>query len=758
MGDPVLTPSALLAWSIANRTAVNTKSRLIETVHLFLAILQILDEAYFVEAEEIGMSQEQKQKLQSEIARCKLRMGKTEQELTSLRREIRLRLPFQESPTRINGLLHRSDETRKIFKECVDFAQSRSQGKVSIEELLDHLLPMYEEGVFTNQIAAYWERPPLEAPAFRQVQKWVSSKPKLNVLDEIGRDLTKLAREGKLNPVVGRDREMVAIARILNRTSKRNVILIGEAGVGKTAVVEGLAQKCMNKKALREIKDLRILQANVSDLISGTSYRGEMEQRLKQLITEATSDPNIVLFIDEIHLVMKSGTTGSSAMDIANILKPALARDDFRCIGATTVEEYDRFIKDDAAFMRRFQTLRISEPSPEMATQICVEWAKKIENKLKVQIIPEAIHEAIDLSIRHLPSRRLPDKAIDLLENAAAAVKISSLEVDDSRMMESDVPQVGIDQIRSVLTDHYQVSLNTQQIFSSKDIESHLREEIVGQDQAIEAFIRWVDLVSLEGLNSKRTLGFVLFYGPPGVGKTFFAECVARAMNELKGLPITRFNMSEYKESYELSRLTGAAPGLIGHDRQGPLFQFVDTHPQGVILLDGLEKAHPDVIGFFSNILETGEMRDSRGRMVNFKNHLFIITCDLEAKEENLNNANHEFEDGLLSSLFSPDLLTKIDLFVPFRKFSIDDYQVLFNRKLSQLKLRLLESNKIELSIDDGTNLNIVISIMEQSVNIRSFLRLVDQDIFAPILKYSQATSHQEQIVVTWQNDRVCCF
>lgn len=752
MGDPVLTPSAVLAWTIANRIAINTKSKIIYPIHVFLAILQILDEGYYREAEDLGLTQEQLFHLKSEIDHCKAMIGLTTDQITKLSRSIRRQLPMWEEPGRVTGFLHRSDETRKLFKYSKGSDWEKSCGIVSVEYLLAQLIPMYQAGIFTHRLVRYWEKDGENEQTNEQnIELGGAGKSSSRLLETIGRDLTELARNGRLNSVVGREEEIIAIARILNRTSKRNVILIGEAGVGKTAVVEGLAQKCVSLKAPKEIRNLHIFQINVSDLISGTSYRGEMEARLKQLISDATSDPNIVLFIDEIHLVMRAGTTVNSAMDIANILKPALARGDFRCIGATTLDEYDRYIKEDTAFLRRFQTLHISEPSPEMAIQICSEWAKSIENKLNVNITPEAIREAVSLSIKHMPARRLPDKAIDLLENAAAYVKISSLEVNNVFSdRDSDTPLVGIDQIHSILTNHYQISLNTQRLFCTKDIETRLREEIVGQDKAIEVFIRWVDLIRLRESETSTTLGTLLFYGPPGVGKSFFTECVAKAMDEQKGLPLLRLNMSDYKESYDLSRLTGAAPGLVGHERQTPFIHFVDTHPQGIILMDGLENAHPDIINFVSSIFETGEIRDSRGRVFHFRNYLFILLSDIKQ------NGKEDDQEELLQRNFPQEFLNHFDLIVPFRKLSVEDYHMLFTRRIESLRNMLMKSKGLEILIDEATSLNIVISLAEQSGSVRKFLRKMEQVVVGRILQYLELHQEKTTITITWHDNTIC--
>ncbi|MEJ5201078.1 MAG: ATP-dependent Clp protease ATP-binding subunit [Anaerolineales bacterium] len=751
MGDRVLAPSAILAWTLANRIAIDTQSNLIQPIHLFLAILEILDGFYFLEAEHLGLTQEQINHIEYEIAECKVILGLQEEQITKLRRTIRQQLPISETPNKISGFLHRSDETKKLFN---DSAASEGNGRVvSLGKLLTRLIPMYQSGVFTpnpdSSGEQHYENRIILSD--KQIRSKESAKSRSHLLETIGHDLTELAQKGRLSPVVGRDEEIISIVRILNRTSKRNVILVGEAGVGKTAIVEGLAQKCVSKKASRELRNLHIIQINISDLISGTSYRGEMEQRLKQLITEATSDPNIIVFIDEIHLVMKSGTTGGSALDVANILKPALARDDFRCIGATTIEEYDRYIKDDSAFMRRFQTLYISEPSPEMAIQICKEWAQRIQQRLKVQISSEAIKEAVILSVKHLPSRRLPDKAIDLLEHAATSMRISSLEAEESPINDNYLPLVGVDQIRSALTEYYKIQLEPQKLLNSTGIQAALREEIIGQDQAINVLSHWIDLFSLREREVKTPLGVLLFYGPSGVGKTYFAECLAKAMNENKGVPLLRLNMNEYKESHDLSRLIGAAPGLIGHERQSLLIQFLETYPQGVILLDGLEKSHPDIIDFFASLFESGELRDSRGRLLNFRHHLFILLVDNDDEHENhINN-----QEELLLQNFSKKIINHFDLIIPFKKLSIEDYQALFVRKVTSLRNWLKESGEIEIVIDETTILNIVISFTENSVSVRNFLKKIDEKIVAPILEFLTKNKEVTKITIVWQNNMI---
>ena len=388
--------STQLAWAVANIVAYQSGSERIEPLHLYIATLKIIDDAFYQEAEVLGIPQSVITEIQSTAYKCHTSLHLNHEEITALRRSAQRSLKRKATNYPL-GTLHRATETRVYFRNAMIQAAQENAQSLTICHLLTAIhqelspdismfLEKFRDEIAQRSINGTTEVPKQEGAhsvtsdqtfPSRECQEGIGVK--TPYIDMIGRDLTRLAKEGRLVPVFGRDKEMKNLARYLVRTSKRNVILIGEAGVGKTSVVEGLVQKLLSQEVPKILHNLRIIQINVADLVSGAKYRGDMESRVQGIIQEATADPHLVLFFDEIHLLMKSGTGGESAMDIANILKPALSRDNFRCIGATTTEEFERYIKNDAAFMRRFQILRIEAASKEDSLAICMQWAKHIE-------------------------------------------------------------------------------------------------------------------------------------------------------------------------------------------------------------------------------------------------------------------------------------------------------------------------------------------------------------------------------------------
>lgn len=421
MTTPPLDLSVRLAWAFANQEAKSGGHRTIEPGHLLLGCLKLIDST-FEPPSKTSVSPAESTALLGSLGLAREQSGLVATAIKEQRRALRKRLAVG-AALDVEGLLHRSEECRGVFKRAADRSRFEGSTCVSLRHFVPELMALDGKGLPVAAKDARAEQ------GSKGAERGVCAKGRstTSVLDALGRDLTKLAREGRLPEVVGRDVQMIQLARILHRTSKRNAMIVGDAGVGKTAIVEGLAMKLAARGDQDALSRLRIVQVNVADLVAGTTYRGDMEQRLKLLVAEATSDPNVVLFLDEIHLIVRTGAGSGGAMDIANVLKPALGREELRCIGATTTEEFEKYIKTDSALLRRFQVLKVPEPSQADALEICRSWAKRIEIRQEVEVSSEAVGAAVSLSVRFLPSRRLPDKAIDLLENAAVMVKVSSL-------------------------------------------------------------------------------------------------------------------------------------------------------------------------------------------------------------------------------------------------------------------------------------------------------------------------------------------
>jgi ATP-dependent Clp protease ATP-binding subunit ClpC len=437
-------------------------------------------------------------------------------------------------------------------------------------------------------------------------------------LEGLGRDLTALARAGRLPKVLGRQGDIRALARCLGRTSKRNALLVGRSGVGKTALVEGLAQRAAAPDAIPELARLRILELSLRDLVAGAKYRGDLEQRVKDLLAESEGDPDLVLFLDELHMVL-----GPGAAQLADLLKPALQGGELRLIGATTLEEYERHLKDDAALLRRFQVLRVEEPSLEEARVICEGWARRIETLQEVRFAEGVVREVVALTARLLPERCLPDKAIDLLENAAARAKFPTLSRARSGP-EKALPLVSLTVVHEAFQEQHGFSPGDPGGVDLDAVRVALAHDLVGQDAAAQEILR------ILGSRPRKEAGpraFLLFTGPKGVGKGHAAACLAKAGGE----GFLRLGLGAFREGHQLAKLVGAPPGFIGHERPGALFRFAGEHPRGLLLLEDFDRAHPDIQDFFLALLDRGEALDAKGRPADFRGLILVLTA-AEAK------------------------------------------------------------------------------------------------------------------------------
>lgn len=760
-------PSVQVAWAIANAEACLSGNERIEPAHFLLGILKVIDDAFQQDIDKMGYPAEIIHAVSAMAARGRIATGMPDDEITATRRALRRALREMSAPGEMRGL-HRSEASRDLFQDAARRAFEDGSDELTVVHLLEELLDnLPDEAVpFFGRKRAFGLGNTVAAPAKTAVEAEGVEEPvrgrqhsKTPTIDEMGRDLTALAREGRLTPVVGRKAEMTTLARYLQRTSKRNVILTGDAGVGKTAVVEGLAQRLVLDTAPDFLRAIRIVQINIADLISGTKYRGDMEKRLQRIITEATADANLVLFFDEIHLAMKAGG-GDTPMDVANILKPALSRDDFRCIGATTTDEFERHIKGDAAFMRRFQVLRVEEPSEDDALHICREWAHRIERIQQVVFDDEAVVASVTLSARLIRGRSLPDKAIDLLENAAAFMKISSLTFHGIAPTK-EPPRIGRRQVENVLEEQYGISVSAAAALETGKVLSALKSEIVGQDEAIRALVESLTALEAGKETVPRPLGVFLFTGPTGTGKTFAAECIGRALFGANGTGFGRFNMSEYKERHELARLIGAPPGFVGHDRQGALFRFIEANPQGLILLDEMEKAHPEIQDYFLQIFDKGEATDSRGRKADFRRHLFIMTCNMTADdtdrligfrggEDSPPENPSKAVDAQLSQHFRREFLARVDRVITFRPLTVADYRTLLDRRLEALWEQVEQEHRVAIEMSDETMQLLCDFCADQDEGVRGFVRRFERNFVAALMQHIRSNPDRDMVHAAW--------
>ena len=503
------------------------------------------------------------------------------------------------------------------------------------------------------------------------------------ILEQFSRDLTQMAYEGRLDPVIGREDEIRRVIQILSRRTKNNPVLIGEPGVGKTAVVEGLARRIVTGKVPASIRDKRLLTLDLSGMVAGTKYRGEFEERIKRVIEEVTADKNIILFVDELHTLIGAGGAEGS-LDASNILKPSLSRGEVQLIGATTITEYRKYVEKDAALERRFQPVQIEEPTPAQTIEILKGIVHIYEEHHGVKVEEEALQMAVDLSVRYINDRNLPDKAIDVIDEACAAVRLNagdgggnkavSMEEQirdlDARLarafMEGDLDQarslrkeqdamvrklenfhnrnargqagkmlpVTSEDVASVISIWAKVPvtrLTERESARLLRLEDELHKRVIGQEDAVDAVSRAIRRGRVGLQNPDRPIGSFLFLGPTGVGKTELSKALAEVMFG-SDKDLIRIDMSEYMEQYAVSKIIGSAPGYVGYEEGGQLSEKVRRHPYSVVLFDEIEKAHPDVFNILLQILDEGHITDSQGHKVNFKNTVIIMTSNVGAQ------------------------------------------------------------------------------------------------------------------------------
>ena len=502
-------------------------------------------------------------------------------------------------------------------------------------------------------------------------------------LDEFGEDLTKAAQEGKLDPIIGRDREIYRICQILARRKKNNPIILGDPGVGKTAIVEAIAQRIVNKKVARVLLNKRLISLNMTTIVAGTKYRGEFEERMKNIVEELKMADDVIVFIDELHTIVGAGGV-SGALDASNILKPALARGSVQCIGATTLDEYRENIEDDGALTRRFQEVFIDAPTLEESIEILTRIKHKYEEHHSVEYSAEAIEACVRMSERYIKSRELPDKAIDLLDEAGARThllevkvpaKIKTLEkeceltkdkkkaavekqdyevaaalrdeqisleakvLEETRKWEAGLKtkkrQVTIDDICetvSMQTGIPVTRLGADDMKMIKGMADYIKESIIGQDRAVESLAKVIKRSRTGVASSKQPTGSFMFLGPTGVGKTETVKALSEYMFGDTDAMI-RIDMSEYQEKFNVSRLIGAPPGYVGHDDGGQLTEAVRRKPYSVVLFDEIEKAHPDIFNTLLQVLDEGRLTDSNGRVVDFTNTIIVMTSNVGARK-----------------------------------------------------------------------------------------------------------------------------
>lgn len=581
-------------------------------------------------------------------------------------------------------------------------------------------------------------------------------------LDSLARDLTKLAKENKLDPVVGRSREVKRLIQILSRRTKNNPVLVGEPGVGKTAIAEGLAQKIILGEVPEDMQEKRLMMLDMGSLVAGTKYRGEFEDRMKKVIDEIYNDGQVILFIDELHTLIGAGGA-EGAIDASNILKPALARGELQTIGATTLNEYQKYIEKDSALERRFARIQVDEPTPEEAEVILQGLRTRYEEHHGVEITDEAVRAAVNLSVRYITSRQLPDKAIDLIDESAAKVRLDQtdhltkstvikLEIDElvqekeaaiqkqdfenaaqlrrqekalrkklqkvsaieAKQEQGYSDRVTEEDVATVVSEWTGVPLQQLEKKESErllELEGLLHERVVGQDEAVKAVSRAIRRARSGLKDPDRPIGSFMFLGPTGVGKTELAKALSEVMFGSEDALI-RVDMSEFMEKYSTSRLIGSPPGYVGYDEGGQLTEKIRQKPYSVILLDEVEKAHPDVFNLLLQVLDDGHLTDSKGRKVDFRNTIMIMTSNIGATQireeknvgfnvQDVTKDHKAMQKRILEELkkaFRPEFLNRIDETVVFHSLSKDEIHTIV-QIMSKAIIKRLKEQDIQVKI-----------------------------------------------------------
>jgi len=618
---------------------------------------------------------------------------------------------------------------------------------------------------------------------------------KTPALDVFARDITKLAKENKLDPVVGREREIERMIQILCRRSKNNPVLIGEAGVGKTAIVEGLAQRIVQEEVPSIIANKEILALDLTLMVAGTKYRGQFEERIKTVMQEVKTRGDVILFIDELHTMVGAGSA-EGTMDASNILKPALSRGEIQCIGATTFNEYRKYIEKDQALERRFQSITVNPPTVEQAVQILSGLRQRYEVHHGVIIPDTVIKEMVKCSDRYLPSRFLPDKAIDIMDETGSRARISALSTSEEVVnLNNQIKEIVIEKERLVANqefeqaakardkeqslivkrdkakkewvekrEHADIILDREDVLttlstitgiplnelreSGKEellrLEETLSKTIIGQNEAIKEVSRILKKGRLDLKDPKRPTGSFIFFGPTGVGKTYLAQTIADIVYKNKDALI-KIDMSEYMEKFALSRLIGSPPGYVGYGEGGQLTEKIRRNPYSVVLLDEVEKAHPDVLHLLLQVLEDGTLTDGEGRKVDFRHTVIIMTSNLGAealtstKDKSMGFNAHKLPNGKSSSResvieeakkhFKPELLNRIDGLIVFNKLENDSIKKVIALEVNKVLSRIEQNHKLTLTVNNDVLDYLVESKYDKQYGARGIRRLVEHEI-----------------------------
>jgi ATP-dependent Clp protease ATP-binding subunit ClpC len=764
-----ITPAVFISWQLGGLEARNIlRPDKIEKEHIFLGILKLLDLTQDELVAKMGVPADVAPVALGEAREVKPLFEKAGADVSNLRWLFRSSL--DQGPQAVRGdVLHRSDACRKMFEEADRLRSSYGHPNVSLAHVLSVLI-----GEEKSRVGDFLAGQNVNVQVLRdrlqeilgRSQRVASVSPDAgggaspdasgsSIVSKIGRDLTELARADKLGQVIGRDPEIKSVAQALTRKKKNSAILLGDPGVGKTAVVEGLAQKLVRGELTgEELKGVRIVEIRMGDIVAGTKFRGDLEERLSVLLKEAERDRKLVIFLDEIHTVMQAGG-GSGGVGVADILKPAIQSGDFRCIGATTFKEYKKYIESDAALERRFQPVIVREPTRDEALTILSGLKASYEKHHGLRISDEAVAAAVDMSIRYMPDSFLPDKALDLVDEAAAMLRIHSVDSRREEATTLEKPHVaeavskrkGIPLKVLLASDGERV----------RNLKEKLARRIIGQPLAVEQVAAAITEVKALGPEKNKPSGVFLFAGATGVGKTEMAKAIADILFEGAEGKLIFFDMSEFMEEHSVAKLIGAPPGYIGFEAGGLLVEQVRRYPYSVVLFDEIEKAHPKVFDVFLQIFDEARLTDSSGRRADFQNTFVILTSNLgsrvrpEASGRPIGiqaaetagappraggtidkDAFGKNIDSALQAKFRPEFLGRLlhkIIFFPLEPADIRT--IIVSILLPRIEQRLA-TKKVRLMVEDPV-LDRLVAQCDIAYGVRNLAQLLDHEITKPL-------------------------
>ncbi len=616
----------------------------------------------------------------------------------------------------------------RVISDMMHHVHASSQREATVGDMLAALSAqegsyvvylLHQAGISRGDILEVIAHPIEESPAADAEEE--SAHPHL---DRFTTELVALAQSGKIDPVIGRTEEIERVMQTLVRRKKNNPLLVGEPGVGKTAIAEGLALNIAQGQAPEVLAQARIFALEMGTLVAGTKFRGDFEKRLKGVIDELKALPDAVIFIDEIHTLVGAGSTGGGSMDASNILKPALARGDIRCIGATTYQEYRNFFDKDKALSRRFARIDVPEPSVEDTFKILKGVQHKYEEHHEIAFSDQALQSAIDLSVKYIHDRFLPDKAMDIIDEVGAHfmlhgrkhMEVTSQEIARGVARMLKLPDSTVDADDTAMLEH---------------LESDLRQRIVGQDGAIQVLVRAIKR-AYAGLNRPDTpVGSFLFTGPTGVGKTALATALAETM----GVHFERLDMSEYMESHAVSRLIGAPPGYVGFEQGGLLTEMIRKHPHAVVLLDEIEKAHPDIMNILLQVMDGAKLTDNNGTVSDFKNVVLIMTSNLGTKEAGVMGFakdDTQQTDRAVKAFFSPEFRNRLSAIVPFEPLGMAALERIVKIELGRLNDQLA-SKQITIKLTKAARAYLARTGYDPQYGARHIARVIDEEVKEPL-------------------------